>query len=95
MIAIARKNLSCLFINPNPFLCNSNALSFSTWREKRLIPVPEICDVLVNKHQFSPELASLASSRLPKFRDPQRTDSVLSFLKENCFTVTQLQKIVV
>ncbi|XP_047954065.1 transcription termination factor MTERF4, chloroplastic-like [Salvia hispanica] len=95
MIAIARKNLSCLFINPNSFLCNSNVLSFSTWRLKTLIPVPEICDVLVNKHQFPPELASLASSRLPKFRDPQRADSVLSFLKENSFTTAQLQKLVV
>ncbi|XP_047954451.1 uncharacterized protein LOC125200744 [Salvia hispanica] len=101
MIAIVRRNLS-LLSNPNSFLCNSNAHSspsihfFSTRRIKRiLIPSPEICDVLVNKHQFSPELASLASSRLPKFRDPQRADSVLSFLKENIFTTAQLQKLVI
>ncbi|XP_042018373.1 transcription termination factor MTERF4, chloroplastic-like [Salvia splendens] len=95
MIAIARKNLSRLFINPNPFLCNSNVLSFSTRRVKTLIPNPEICDLLINKLRFSPESASLASSRFPKYRDPQRADLVLSFLKENSFTITQLQKVVV
>ncbi|KAL1540490.1 hypothetical protein AAHA92_24839 [Salvia divinorum] len=102
MIAIARRNLSFLLSNPNSFLCNSNVHVspsihfFSTSRIKRiLIPNPEICDVLVNKHQFSPELASLASSRLSKFRDPQRVDSVLSFLKENSFTTAQLQKLVI
>ncbi|KAL1540492.1 hypothetical protein AAHA92_24840 [Salvia divinorum] len=102
MIAIARRNLSFLLSNPNSFLCNSNVHVspsihfFSTSRIKRiLIPSPEICDVLVNKHQFSPDLASLASSRLSKFRDPQRVDSVLSFLKENSFTTAQLQKLVI
>ncbi|XP_042014185.1 uncharacterized protein LOC121762386 isoform X1 [Salvia splendens] len=95
MIAIARKYFSSLFIKPNSFSCNSSIHPFSTWKLKRLIPVPEICDVLVNKHQFSPELASLASSRLPKFRDPQRADLALSFLKENSFTTTQLQKLVI
>ncbi|XP_042013929.1 uncharacterized protein LOC121762189 [Salvia splendens] len=101
MIAIVRRNLS-LLSNPNSFLCDSNVHSslsihfFSTSRIKRiLIPSSEICDILVNKHQFSPELASLASSRLPKFRDPQRADSVLSFLKENSFSTAQLQKLVI
>ncbi|XP_047957287.1 uncharacterized protein LOC125202853 [Salvia hispanica] len=97
MIAIARKNLSSLALNPNSFLCNSNLHFlppfhfFSTSRIKRLTPSAKIHDVLVNKHQFLPELAS----RLRKFRDPQRADSVLSFLKENSFTTTQLQKLVI
>ncbi|KAG6400256.1 hypothetical protein SASPL_137081 [Salvia splendens] len=95
MIAIARKNLSYLFINPNSFFCNSNVLWFSTRSVKTLIPSRKICDLLINKHQFSPELASLASSRLPKYRDPQRADLVLSFLKENSFTINQLQKLVI
>ncbi|XP_047956303.1 uncharacterized protein LOC125202033 [Salvia hispanica] len=95
MIAIARNHLSSLFINPNPFLCNSNVLSFSTRRVQTLIPNPEICDLLINKLRFSPESASLASSRFPKLRDPQRADSVLSFLKENSFTTAQLQKLVI
>ncbi|XP_047977409.1 uncharacterized protein LOC125219470 [Salvia hispanica] len=96
MIAIARKNLSCLVLSPNSFLCNSNLHFlppihfFSTSRINTLAPCADIHDVLVNKHQFLPELAS----RLPKFRDPQKADSVLSFLKENSFTTAQLQKLV-
>ncbi|XP_057797804.1 uncharacterized protein LOC131013697 [Salvia miltiorrhiza] len=100
MIAIARRNLSCLWINPNSFICNSNAHFFpsfhffSTWTVKKLIPNPEIYDLLLNKHQFPPDLASLASSCLPKSCSPITADSVVSFLKENSFTVTQLQKVV-
>ncbi|XP_057794576.1 uncharacterized protein LOC131010892 [Salvia miltiorrhiza] len=99
MISIARNNLSCLFSNPNSYLCNPNVLSFhffSAARAKRfIIPSPEIYDVLVHNHQFSPELAAHASSRLPKFRSPERADSILSFLKENSFTTTQLEKLVI
>ncbi|XP_057794575.1 uncharacterized protein LOC131010890 [Salvia miltiorrhiza] len=102
MIAIARKYLSSLCLNPNSFLCCSNLHFipsihfFSTARAKRfIIPSPEIYDVLVHNHQFSPELAAHASSRLPKFRSPERADSILSFLKENSFTTTQLQKLVI
>ncbi|XP_057780864.1 uncharacterized protein LOC130999356 [Salvia miltiorrhiza] len=100
MIAIARRNLSCLFVNPNSFLCNSNAHLFpsihffSTWRVKNPIPSPEIYDLLLNKHQFLPELASIASTGLPKASSPIGADSVVSFLKENSFTATQLQKVV-
>ncbi|XP_057780729.1 uncharacterized protein LOC130999235 isoform X2 [Salvia miltiorrhiza] len=98
MIAIARRNLSCLFANPNSFLCNSNAHFFtsihffSTWRVEN--PNPEIHDLLLNKYQFHPVLASLTSSGLPKSSCPIRADSVVSFLKENGFTATQLQKVV-
>ncbi|XP_057780873.1 uncharacterized protein LOC130999361 [Salvia miltiorrhiza] len=98
MIAIARRNLSCLCINPNSFLCNSNTHFFpsihffSTWRVKN--PNPEIYDLLLNKHQFPPELASIASSGLPKSRSPLGVDTLLSFLKEKSFTATQLQKVV-
>ncbi|XP_057780865.1 uncharacterized protein LOC130999358 [Salvia miltiorrhiza] len=101
MIAVARRNLSCLFVNTNSFLCNSNAHLFpsihffSTWRVKNLIPNPKIYDLLVNKHQFPPDLASLASSGLPKSRSPLRVDTLLLFLKENSFTATQLQKLVI
>ncbi|KAH6757345.1 hypothetical protein C2S52_023486 [Perilla frutescens var. hirtella] len=103
MISIARNNLSSLFLSPNSFICKLNVNlflsvhSFSTSRVKRLIPspCPEIYDVLVHKHQFSPGSASLAASHLPKFRSPKRADSVLSFLKENSFTSAQLEKLVV
>ncbi|XP_057803765.1 uncharacterized protein LOC131019099 [Salvia miltiorrhiza] len=92
-------SLSCLFLCPNSFLCNPNVLSirsFSTARVKKITtPSPEIYDVLVHNHQFSPELAAaLASSRLPKSTTPGRADSVLSFLKEKSFTTAQLQKLV-
>ncbi|KAH6757334.1 hypothetical protein C2S52_023475 [Perilla frutescens var. hirtella] len=96
MSAIARNNLSSLFLSPNSFICKFGVY-FSTWRVKRLIPnhCPEIYDVLVHKHGFSPESASLAASNLPKFRSPKRADSVLSFLKENSFTIAQLEKLVI
>ncbi|KAH6827396.1 hypothetical protein C2S53_017951 [Perilla frutescens var. hirtella] len=103
MSAIARNNLSSLFLSPNSFICKLNVNlflsvhSFSTWRVKKLIPshCPEIYNVLVHKHGFSPGSASLAASHLPKFRSPKRADSVLSFLKENSFTSAQLEKLVV
>ncbi|XP_057775142.1 uncharacterized protein LOC130994121 [Salvia miltiorrhiza] len=100
-IAIARKNLFCLYLNTNSFLCNSNLhlfpafQFFSTSKVERQIPSPKIYDVLVNKHHFSPESASLAASRSPKSRSPKIADSVLSFFKENSFTTTQLEKIVI
>ncbi|KAL1540486.1 hypothetical protein AAHA92_24836 [Salvia divinorum] len=43
----------------------------------------------------SETLIPVASSRFTKFRDPQRADLVLSFLKENSFTTNQLQKLVI
>ncbi|KAH6782388.1 hypothetical protein C2S52_000756 [Perilla frutescens var. hirtella] len=104
MITIARNNLASLFLSPNSFICKSDVYFFlsvhsfsSTSRVKRLIPshCPEIYDVLVHKHQFSPEFASLVDSHLPKFRSPKRVDSVLSFLKENSFTSAQLEKLVI
>ncbi|KAH6808479.1 hypothetical protein C2S51_029587 [Perilla frutescens var. frutescens] len=96
MIAIARNNLSSLFLSPNSFICKFDVY-FSTSRVKKRIPshCPEIYDVLVHKHGFSPGSASLAASHLPKFRSPKRADSVLSFLKENSFTSAQLEKLVV
>lgn len=100
MISIARKNLHRLSSNPNSYLCNSNVhffLSinpFSTSRGKRLIPNPKILNLLVDKHNFSPDSASLASLHFPQFIDPKRVDSVLSLLKENIFTTVQLEKIV-
>ncbi|KAH6827402.1 hypothetical protein C2S53_017957 [Perilla frutescens var. hirtella] len=92
MIAIARNNLSSLFLSPNSFICKFDVY-FSTSSVKRLSP--EIYDVLVDKHGFSPGSASLVASHLPKFRSPKRADSVLSFLKENSFTSAQLEKLVV
>ncbi|XP_057784516.1 uncharacterized protein LOC131001899 [Salvia miltiorrhiza] len=97
MIAIARRNLSCLFFSPNSFLCNPNVLSvhfFSTASVIRSIPSPEIYHVLFHKHNLSPKSSSLAASCLPKFQGPERADSMLSFLKENSFTSNQLEKIV-
>ncbi|KAH6827395.1 hypothetical protein C2S53_017950 [Perilla frutescens var. hirtella] len=92
MIAIARNNLPSLFLSPNSFICKFDVY-FSTSRVKRLIPshCPEIYDVLVHKHGLSPGSAS----HLPKFRSPKRADSVLSFLKENSFTIAQLEKLVI
>lgn len=100
MISIAIKRFSSSFLNPNSFLCKSNAHFFpsihlfSTSRSETPIPSSEIYSLLVDKHQFSPESASLASSRLPQFKTPETADSILSFLKANSFTAAQLETIV-
>lgn len=51
-------------------------------------------DVLVNKHHFSPQVASLVASDLTRSRSPEKADSILSFLEESGFSSTQLEKIV-
>lgn len=101
MIAVARWNLSCLYTNPSSiFLCNSAEglflpiNLFSTSTVNNPIPRSGIYDVLVNNHQFSPAFASLVAWHLPKSKSPKIADSALSFLKENRFTSTQLQKII-
>ncbi|XP_042017744.1 uncharacterized protein LOC121765606 [Salvia splendens] len=53
-----------------------------------------VYDVLVNKHDFSPEIAASVSSKLSRFRSPERADSILTFLKQNSFSTTQLQRLV-
>lgn len=51
-------------------------------------------DVLVNKHHFSSELAAVVSSDLSRSRAPEKADSVLSLLEDNCFSRDQLERIV-
>lgn len=94
MIAIGRRNIPFSFLNPNPFLCNSNLHFFPSIQFHSSSRISAIYHVLIHNHQFPPELASLAASRVTKFGTPERADSVLSFLKENSFTTPQLQKLV-
>ncbi|KAL7154765.1 hypothetical protein ABFS83_03G024500 [Erythranthe nasuta] len=53
-----------------------------------------VFDILLHKHHFSPEVASLASSHLIRLKNPEKADSVLSYFKEIGFSKPQLEKIV-
>ncbi|KAL7154711.1 hypothetical protein ABFS83_03G019800 [Erythranthe nasuta] len=52
---------------------------------------PTVLDVLLHKHHFSPEVPSLVDSDLT---DSLKADSVLSYLRINGFSITQLKKLV-
>lgn len=51
-----------------------------------------VSEYLINQHQFSPEAASKASSAVSHLKNPQRSDSVLSFLRESGFSQSQLEE---
>ncbi|KAL8514079.1 hypothetical protein ACS0TY_013262 [Phlomoides rotata] len=97
MIAIVLRNLACLI---SKFVCKSpvsSALSphfFSTRIEKQNAICPRVYDLLLHKHHFSHEVAKLVASGLGRFRNPQKADSILSFLKESGCSIIQLEKIV-
>ncbi|XP_057794573.1 uncharacterized protein LOC131010888 [Salvia miltiorrhiza] len=55
---------------------------------------PAVYDLLVNKHHFSPQVASSVASDLTRSRSPEKADSILSFLTESGFSSTQLEKLV-
>ncbi|XP_047979206.1 uncharacterized protein LOC125221122 [Salvia hispanica] len=82
MIALVRRNSSLhLFLRTPPLREISTSAA-------------AVYDVLVNKHDFSPEIAASVSSKLSRFRSPERADSILTFLKQNSFSTTQLQRLV-
>ncbi|KAI3473895.1 hypothetical protein Pfo_028082 [Paulownia fortunei] len=99
MTAIVRKTLTCLISKHTSSVCKSHvsfSLSlhfFSTSRE-RLVNNHTVFDILLYKHHFSPKVASLVASDLTRLKNPEKADSILSFLKESGFLTTQLEKIV-
>ncbi|KAL1540479.1 hypothetical protein AAHA92_24830 [Salvia divinorum] len=92
MIALVRRNLGCL--TPKHDSSLSLLLRTSPLREISTTTASAVYDVLVNKHDFSPEIATSASFKLSQFRSPERADSILTFLKQNSFSNTQLQRLV-
>lgn len=91
MIALVRKNLGCCKSHASLSLLIRN-FSTPAWRD--VVDVVAVRDVLVKKHHFAPESASVVASHLGRLRSPERADSILSFLQENRFSSIQLQRIV-
>ncbi|KAK4428445.1 hypothetical protein Salat_1144100 [Sesamum alatum] len=97
MIPLARKNQTCLVFKKASFLRQSHvSLShhFSTKRENQRVDTPTVSEFLLHKHRFSPEAASQVASVLTRLKNPERSDSILSFLKRSGFSGTQLEKLV-
>ncbi|KAH6756748.1 hypothetical protein C2S53_000838 [Perilla frutescens var. hirtella] len=92
MAAILRKDFMCLFLRNSSFLCKSR-VSFSTFAEKKSVINPTVFDFLIHKHHFSPEAAAEVSSALTPLRNPEKSDSLLSFLKENGFSNSHLERL--
>lgn len=106
MVSIALRNLSLnslickshVSVSPSlhnfsSVLCKSFA-SLSTSSECHVVADPAVYDVLVNKHEFSPQVASFVASDLARSRSQEKSDSILTFLEESGFSSTQLEKIV-
>ncbi|KAL2489245.1 uncharacterized protein Fot_42537 [Forsythia ovata] len=49
---------------------------------------------LLQKHPFSPETASRVASVLTRMKNPENFNSIISFLKENDFSKSQLERVV-
>ncbi|KAL0352365.1 UNVERIFIED_CONTAM: hypothetical protein Scaly_1625200 [Sesamum calycinum] len=96
-IPLVRKSLTCLFFENSAFLRQSHAsLShyFSTETKNQTVDAPTVSDFLLHKHHFSPEAASQVASVLNRLKNPEKSDSILSFLKESGFSGTQVEKVV-
>ncbi|KAK6116130.1 hypothetical protein DH2020_008399 [Rehmannia glutinosa] len=98
--AILRPNLTRSRFKNSSSLCNSNGafplflLNFSTSGAKQTVTHPTVSEFLLHKHQFSPEAASQVASVLTRIKNPEKSDSILSFLKQSGFPKTLIEKIV-
>ncbi|KAL3845841.1 hypothetical protein ACJIZ3_003244 [Penstemon smallii] len=98
MAALARKIGICLFPNNySSLVCKTHvsiSLYFSTDVEKQSFEsTPTVSNFLINKHHFSSQSASQVASVVTHLKNPQNSDLILSFLKDNGFSITQLEKI--
>ncbi|XP_010544124.1 PREDICTED: uncharacterized protein LOC104816833 [Tarenaya hassleriana] len=73
-------------------ICSISILFFHSTRKSK--PNVALSEYLINQHGFSPEVARKASSLKIFLTKPERTDSVLSYLKETGFSKTQIERIV-
>ncbi|KAL7127775.1 hypothetical protein ABFS83_14G273900 [Erythranthe nasuta] len=55
---------------------------------------PTVPEMLMRKHNFSPAAASQAAPVLARMRNPNKSESAITFLKENGFSKTQVDNIV-
>lgn len=101
MTALLRKDWMRLFLKNSSYLCKSRVCFsispfhfYSTSNEEKALINPEVYDFFLQKHHFSHESASKAASVLPCLRNPEKSDSILAFFRENGFSNTHLEKIV-
>ncbi|PIN22419.1 hypothetical protein CDL12_04868 [Handroanthus impetiginosus] len=85
-VYVARCFARLLSKNSSPVCISLSLLNFSTFKE--------ILPDNLHKYDFSPQLLSRVASVLARCKNPEKSDSVLSFLKESGFSNTQLGHIV-
>ncbi|XP_047971301.1 uncharacterized protein LOC125214349 [Salvia hispanica] len=93
MTPIFPKHFAYLLSRNSPFLCKSR-VPFSTSTAKNPIINPTVYNVLLHEHNFSPESAAKAASIISRLRNPQKSDSLFSYLKKNGFSGSHLETIV-
>ncbi|CAI9771553.1 unnamed protein product [Fraxinus pennsylvanica] len=82
------------FLYKSPFSFSFSLLFSSSSTEKKVKNDLTAYDVLLHKHQFSPETASQVASVLTRIKNPEKSDSIVSFLKESGFSKSQLERVV-
>ncbi|KAI3465117.1 hypothetical protein Pfo_021780 [Paulownia fortunei] len=92
-----RRSVASLFSKNSSPVCKSHVcfslplIYFSSSTETQPVSTSTLN---LHKYHFSPQVASRAASVLARFKNPERSDSVLSFLEESGFSNMQLEKIV-
>ncbi|KAG8369212.1 hypothetical protein BUALT_Bualt15G0127700 [Buddleja alternifolia] len=71
----------------------STSASSSSRGKQHLVTTNPSVSELLQKYHFSPESASQVASALTRLKNPAKYDSILTFLIENGFSNTQLEKI--
>ncbi|KAL7154759.1 hypothetical protein ABFS83_03G024200 [Erythranthe nasuta] len=99
MISLIRRNLTSSISNHSSLsLCNSQFFSTSRSENNQtaIAAAPTVLDILLHKHHFSPEVASLVDSdlRFSNLTDSVKADSVLSYFRDTGFSTSQLEKLV-
>lgn len=91
LISLSLRNPSHLHKIPIPY---SISLLFFSSKPKESKPTVTVLDYLINKHQFSHEVALKASSVIACLKRPIEVDSMLSFFKESGFSKTHIEEVV-
>lgn len=95
MIALLRKNFTSLISTPNSSNVFESPIYFSLYLNNFCTSSEgKLSDILVHKHNFDPNFASRAASKLKRGRNPENAGLVLSFLRDCGFSDYQLEKIV-
>ncbi|KAL1540494.1 transcription termination factor MTERF6, chloroplastic/mitochondrial-like [Salvia divinorum] len=99
MSAFIRKNLTFFTFNHASYkdlnFCTSPVSLFLPQFFSTLNPNPNnVYDILVHKHHFPCEFSSQVASQLGDIKNPEKVNSMLSFLKSIGFSTSQLQKFI-